>query len=735
MFRTEPFRAHPILTRVVAVAVMLAAVAAPMLQRHQSSEAATLNSGGFTTSASVAPATVSAGNGAAITVLATSSTARAALLDIEVYNAVGTKVYQKYFDNEAFAANQQRSFSTTWTTPAGTASGAYTVAVGVFAPGWAASLHWNADAGAFSIGGGVAPTAAATTAPGATPTPGAGGGSAPVLPAGWPNSLQIGLASGPNGAAGMKANAPYAFRYQYLAGGVNTGSGWASWNANGGFVTNYIQDSVSNGITPVFSYYMMYQSAPGNSQGEPAGVYNNLVNTSTMQSYYNDMKLFFQRAGAFPNNKVVLHDEPDLWGYIEQRATNDTAANVPVIVGSTGLPELAGLPDNASGFARAIVKLRDTYAPNVILGYHMSIWGTGSDIIYANPSDATVDALTTKAANFYNSLGARFDVTFVDASDRDAGFKQYVYGDGGASWWDSGDYARSVRMLGKFSSLSNTRIVIWQIPLGNTKMRAVNNTTGHYQDNHVERLLDDGTRAQLTAYRDAGVIGFMFGGGATGTTCACDGEGDGITNPAAINGNDGTSLTADDDGGFFVQKVQAYYAAGAMSLASGGVAPTPTPTRTPAPVISATRTPTATSTSAAAPTRTPTPATAPTQTPAATATTPSGTLTFSAKASISPLYPIRAGAKAMITARIAATQNAIALVDVEVYNASGTKVYQSFLDNRSLQANVTSSYAFMWTTPRNLSAGAYTVKVGVFSPGWGTAYAYNSSAGTITIAR
>ena len=51
----------------------------------------------------------------------------------------------------------------------------------------------------------------------------------------------------------MKQTAPFAFRYQYLAGGVNTGSGWANWNTNGDFPKFYIQDSVANGIIPVFT--------------------------------------------------------------------------------------------------------------------------------------------------------------------------------------------------------------------------------------------------------------------------------------------------------------------------------------------------------------------------------------------------------------------------------------------------------------------------------------------------
>ena len=429
----------------------------------------------------------------------------------------------------------------------------------------------------------------------------------PPLPAGWPSTkLELGQNDGPGGAAGMASVAPFEFRYQYLAGGVNTGNGWANWNANGGFVTYYIQDSVANGITPAFSYYMLYQSSPGNGQSEYDGVYTNLNNTATMTAYYNDLKLFFQRAGEF-SSPVILHADPDVWGYIQRRATADSAASVSAKVAATGLPELAGLPNNASGFARAIDKLRDTYAPNVILGYHMSIWGTDNDILYSDPSNATVDALAARSAAFFTSLGGGFDVTFAEFTDRDAGFKQYVYGDGGASWWDSGDFARHARYLSDYTQATGQRIALWQIPYGNTKMRAMNNTWGHYQDNHVEWLLDEPGRTHLQSYIDAGVISFWFGLGAGGTTCPCDGVGDGVTNPAAINGNNLLSLNADDDGGYFKQKAAAYYTTGAMPLSGGAPAPTPTATRTPTrtPTATATRTPTRTAT--ATPTATPTP--------------------------------------------------------------------------------------------------------------------------------
>jgi hypothetical protein len=141
---------------------------------------------------------------------------------------------------------------------------------------------------------------------------------------------------------------------------------------------------------------------------------------------------------------------------------------------------------------------------------------------------------------------------------------------------------------------------MWQIPLGNTRMRSENNTWGHYQDNRPEWLLDEPARTHLAAYRDAGVVAFLFGGGASGVTCACNGQNDGVTNPSPINtntlaselapqgtapaqilrGNTPTLVTpyaADDDGGFFRWKAWKYYQDGPTSL-PGGAAPPSAPT-------------------------------------------------------------------------------------------------------------------------------------------------------------
>lgn len=398
----------------------------------------------------------------------------------------------------------------------------------------------------------------------------------PALPSGWPGVLHLGMGDAPGGAATMRATAPFGLRSQYLAGGANTGTGWATWNPNGDFATFYIQESAQHGMIPVFDYYQLLQSLPSSGSDEGQRNFNNLQNRSTMQAYYADLKLFMQKAGAQQSTRIVFHFEPDLWGQMQQRAAGGGAASIPAQVAATGLAELTGLPNNLTGFARAATVLRDRYAPNVLVAYHVSLWGTGTDITISDPPDAQVDALADLESAFFASLGTPFDLLFYDPLDRDAAFYQYQYGDT-SRWWNAADFRRALRFLGRTVQQTQKRVILWQIPLGNTRMRAQNNTWNHYQDNRVEWWLDDPTRGHLDEWRQAGVLAFIFGRGADGPTCACDANQDGVTNPPPINGNTGVSLNADDDGGFFRQKAAAYYTSGPMSLPGGAPPPSCSP--------------------------------------------------------------------------------------------------------------------------------------------------------------
>jgi hypothetical protein len=330
-------------------------------------------------------------------------------------------------------------------------------------------------------------------------------------------------------------------------------------------VTDYARESHAAGIVPVFSYYQILQSEPGVRDAQPAGVFANLSDAATMSAYYADLKLFFERA-ASAGGMMVLHVEPDLWGFLEQRAKKGDARSVFVRVASSGFADVTGLPDNAAGFAQAIVRLRDRYAPNVLLAYHLSTWATGTDVHYAHPSQARAEALGARAGAFELSLGATFDMAFTDLADRDAAFKEFVDHDGGASWYSPTDYLRAAGYVGSFVRTARLRAVLWQLPLGNTKMRAENNTWDHYQDNKVEWLLDDPSGQHLGQLMQAGVVAALFGRGADGATCACDADHDGVTDPPPVDGNGRSSLNSDDDGGYFKERAAAFYASAPVPL-------------------------------------------------------------------------------------------------------------------------------------------------------------------------
>ncbi len=511
----------------------------------------------------------------------------------------------------------------------------------------------------------------------------------PDPPARWPSTrLELGLADAPGGAAALRASAAFEFRYQYLAGGANTGNGWATWNTDGQFVTWYIQDSVDHGMTPVFPYYMLLQSNPSSGSTEQARDLSNLANPSTMAAWFADLRLFFQRAAG--DATVVLHVEPDLWGYIEQASGGDDASTVPAAVASSGDAALAGLPNNAAGFARAIVRLRDQLAPNVLLAYHLSVWGTNWDIAYSNSSNAQVDELAGRAAAFYGSLGAGFDLTFTDIADRDASFKEIVYGDGGASRWDDADFVRYARFIKGYVAGTGHRVVVWQIPLGNTKMRSLDNTWGHYQDNRAEWFLEDPGGTHLALWRDAGVVALLFGGGADGTTCACDARHDGVTNPAAINGNSRIATSADDDGGYFRERAHAYYASGGLSLVAG----------IPAPPIAA--------------------------------PPPNPPVTWSRSATVKPTSITRRHS-VTLNVRVRASRAAKAMVDIRVYDPKGHRVLRRVYDARSFKAGVVRIFKPSVYVSSARRLGTYRVTIRIYTSGGKKLLSTKANAATFRV--
>ena len=73
------------------------------------------------------------------------------------------------------------------------------------------------------------------------------------------------------------------------------------------------------------------------------------------------------------------------------------------------------------------------------------------------------------------------------------------------------------------------------------------------------------------------------------------------------------------------------------------------------------------------------------------------------------------------------------IVDLEVYNAAGAKVGQTFYQGQNFAAGQSLQYAWMYQLPTTAATGKYTFKVGVFTPGWTSFVYWNNAAATFAL--
>ena len=378
---------------------------------------------------------------------------------------------------------------------------------------------------------------------------------------------------------------PWDYSTQYLDGGVNTGAGWQTWNANAAFPVMYEQSARALGYIPLFAYYMLRQSdGPCGTCSEAEVDISNLNDSSVMAAYYADFITLMKRLGPGSyGGPVVIDVEPDLSGYAEQAVTTPSEhcfgyctggdvnpSNLDASVADTGVEQAAAFPNTYQGFNDTLLHIRDLYAPNVALGFHVSGWATEYDVGSYTATDIDFGAKGQEAGTFADASGVQtsapgvstYDVVFNDVADNDSGRS--------GIWWDRTnrtlpDFARWETYVSGIHAVTGKGVIIWQIPVGNQWFDTENNTSGHYQDNRVEYFLSH--PAELVA---AGITGLTFGAGNPGDTTPMDTDDDGVTNPPAIcttNGmgggqicNNHTSTVSDDDGGYLRMAGAAYYA-------------------------------------------------------------------------------------------------------------------------------------------------------------------------------
>jgi hypothetical protein len=286
---------------------------------------------------------------------------------------------------------------------------------------------------------------------------------------------------------------------------------------------------------------------------------------------------------------AIVHVEPDLSGYAENAVLAPTTkcfgfctgtGNDPTLlrasVASSGFPLAKNYANNYRGFNQVLLKIRDTYAPNVRLAFHVSNWATGYDINSATSPTLDANALGAQAGQFAAKSGASwtdgttstYDLLFNDVSNKDAAYYTYVLKK--PRFWDQSNtvfpnFHRWEDYIHAATTAAGRKAIVWQVPMGNQVYLSENNTPGHYQDNRVEYFF-----SHLQELKDAGLVGALFGSTTPDATTYWDRTGDGVTNPAPVCNNDGwgngftecTSLqtpVADDDGGYLRFSAIGYY--------------------------------------------------------------------------------------------------------------------------------------------------------------------------------
>jgi hypothetical protein len=421
-------------------------------------------------------------------------------------------------------------------------------------------------------------------------------------PSGLPNHFGFGLSAHPDdtGIYGWMPDSgiSWDYAYQYLAGGVNTGQGWETWHPNGTFALGYAQGAAAQGYIPMFPYYEMLQSdGPCGDCPENQRDLSHLNSPEVMRAYFANFALLMKRLGSGTHDGVqgfgkpaLVNIEPDLTGYAQQAVLRSRACfnfctgegNDPsfltAAVGSSGYPDVAGYADTWAGFNSALLHLRDLYAPNVLLGFDISMFATGQDI--GLNSDPSLDAAAYgRVAGQFAALSgvtqsapntSTYDVLFNTPLDRDAGQSKVQFNQN--RWWDRDNvtFPNFIRweqyLMAARGVAGNKPILLWQVPIGNQYFQTMNNTDVHFQDNRAEYFF-----GHVPELIQTGIVGVMFGAGNAGTTSYEDGAHDGITNPPAFCTTDGTSrgqicndhpsTVADDDGGYLRMSAEAYYRA------------------------------------------------------------------------------------------------------------------------------------------------------------------------------
>lgn len=343
-----------------------------------------------------------------------------------------------------------------------------------------------------------------------------------TIPSQLDNTMLVGLFE-TTGYTWMKdSGVPWNSRYMYLSLGWVDNWGWGQ--PNGSYAFSFMNETDSMNGVPVLEFYILNNIGTGGA----TELYNKTKDPATMKDYFGQFKTLLTRAKEF-GKPVIILIEADASAFLQLQTGGDPTAYA-AIADST-VPELVGLPNTIAGWGLAFLELKkQVNADNVVLGMHVSAWASGRDISYSSatiPLQPEVDAVYNFLAPFgltTNQTGREYDLLVGDPLDRDSDY--YYVQFGYDRWWDPADDAgvntksfnRYAEWLRMWNVKTSKRWILWQIALGNKDHLNITNTgnpSEGYKDNRVEYFLGADSTAHMAKFADSGVIGLLFGRGAS----------------------------------------------------------------------------------------------------------------------------------------------------------------------------------------------------------------------------
>lgn len=300
------------------------------------------------------------------------------------------------------------------------------------------------------------------------------------------------------GTFGDKVPSKIDLYYRYLVGG------WRKWNApDGEYALMVMRQADAQGAVPIITYYKLAYEFEKKNYG--------FITGELLHEYLQDMRVLFQKMAAF-DKPVLLHVEPDFFGYAQQYAKNSAKQpkDIYAKVRWSDIPECKTLPESLDSVTGCIITMARAIAPKAKLGFHASHWGDWYDM---NDPNAPAKDKAYSVADFLKTMGAdRTDFITLETTDRDAGFQESqgqknVY-------WAPKDFENHLTWVGYISERLQKPVLWWQMPFG-VPSDTPGGTPGHYRDNRLPTFY-----GMIPRLIGLGGFGMVFGAGAEGQTTA-----------------------------------------------------------------------------------------------------------------------------------------------------------------------------------------------------------------------